>query len=296
MPEARDQLRSGLLQAEIDAILHFHPHGLISFDFEMTGLSPLFDKIIEIAAVKLSPNGELSSFHRLINPLMPIPEKTKKYHGLSNEDLRDKPTLKLPLREFAGFIKNLPMVAHNAQFDASFLFIGLTEARIDYPQSELFDSCKLSRFVFKKESNGPKDHKLSSLAKFFKIDLSHHQALDDSLACLKIYANLLILILEKKIEHHVDHRFLFKLDSFAESKHYILDEKLKGLKRIIETQETIKMKYQGGSMKGKYRKVRPIALLALPKGVILYAECLSSKMMKYFHTKKIKDYKRENDA
>ena len=88
----RPQSKVSLSSKEVSTLLEFFPHGICAFDLEMTGLSPLIDKIIEIAAIKITPNGETSTYHSLVNPLITIPEHTIKYHGLHNEDLKDAPT------------------------------------------------------------------------------------------------------------------------------------------------------------------------------------------------------------
>ena len=80
-----------LTSEEKSSLLGLFPKGLVAVDLETTGLSPLVDKIIEIAAVKLKPDGQITSFHTLINPLIDIPENTIQYHGLRNEDLQKGP-------------------------------------------------------------------------------------------------------------------------------------------------------------------------------------------------------------
>ena len=69
---------------EIASLLSLFPKGLVAVDLETTGLSPLVDKIIEIAAIKITPEGEVSTYHQLINPLIEIPEFTIQFHGLIN--------------------------------------------------------------------------------------------------------------------------------------------------------------------------------------------------------------------
>lgn len=280
---------------EIKILLEFFPNGICAFDLEMTGLSPLFDKIIEIAACRIFPDGSWDTYHSLINPLIPIPEHTIQYHQLTNELLRDAPTLKKPLQSFIDYYGDLPLLAHNAMFDVSFLVRGIHEYHFPISLSSVFDSCRMARTIYKKHESPPENFKLSTLAQYYGFEFSHHQALDDAIICLKVYAQSLI---EYKNNHPEKHlkvlSFLFKLNSFQAPEKYILPNKLKPLKEFVQQRKTVNIKYKGGSSKGNFRPIKPISLLPMPQGLILYAECLNSKMNKYFHVKKIQTLSEES--
>lgn len=66
--------------------MHYFPKGIVAFDLETTGLSPLLDKIIEISAIKITD--KIETFHSLIDPKIPIPDITSKIHGLYDEDVK----------------------------------------------------------------------------------------------------------------------------------------------------------------------------------------------------------------
>ncbi len=284
----RTTVNIDLTKMEKEILLKYFPNGVCAFDLEMTGLSPIFDKIIEIAAIKLLPDGSVEFFHELINPLIEIPEHTIQFHQLTNEQLRNAPTLKKPLREFINFYGNLPLMAHNAMFDASFLIRGIHEYNYEISLSSIFDSCKFARGLYKGKEIKPENFKLSTCAEFFKIDFNHHQALDDAVVCLKVFANTLI---EHDKNHSSDnfkaHSYLFKLNAFQKPEQYILPNKLKEIKTYLVDRKPFYIRYKGGQSKGKYRKVKPISLLPLPQGLVLYAECLKDRMNKYFYIKKI---------
>jgi DNA polymerase III epsilon subunit family exonuclease len=282
---------------EIAIILEFFPEGICAFDLEMTGLSPLFDKIIEIAGCRVLPDGTWDTYHSLVNPLIPIPEHTIKYHQLTNDILRDSPSLKKPLSDFIEYYGNLPLLAHNSMFDASFLMRGIHEYHFPISLSSVYDSCRMARAIYKRQEAPPTNFKLSTLAEFYNFDFDHHQALDDAIVCLKIYAKCLI---EFKNSHKDKNlkvlSFLFKLNSFKNAETYILPNKLKELKNYVQQQKQVYIKYKGGSSKGKLRPIKPVSLLPMPQGLILYAECLNSNMNKYFHVKKIQCLSDKPDA
>lgn len=295
--DQRPQTQLSLTQEEQKILLHYFPNGICAFDLEMTGLSPIFDRIIEIAGIKLTANGLIETFHSLVNPLIPIPEHTIKYHGLQNEDLRDAPTLKQPLRDFLDFIGNIPLVAHNGMFDASFLIMGMNQFNYQAGLSDIYDSCKFARSIFKHKKMDrdlkPDNFKLDTLAKHYQMDFTHHEAVDDAYISLKIFARCLIEyqgsdpLLPLK-----EHSFLFKLNAFKGQGEYILPSKLKEIKELVQTQTLFEIKYKGGTKsKDEFRKIRPLSILALPQGLVLYAECQITHTNKYFKIKKIQSIK-----
>ena len=279
-------------QSEKEILLKYFPKGICSFDLEMTGLSALFDKIIEIAACKLDAEGNFSTYQALVNPLIPIPEYTIEYHGLTNDHLRDCPTLKKPLAEFLEFFGSTPIMAHNAKFDVSFIIRGIHEFNYDISLSSVYDSCVFARTLFKKEEDKPKSYKLSDLASFFKVDFNHHIALDDSVVALKVFAGCLKIFDKNPKDRKLkDLSYLFKLNSFKPAGDYILKKKHEPLKEYILEKKIIQIRYSGGSKKSDFRPIKPISLMALPNGIVLYAHCQETDMNKYFVLKKIKEIK-----
>ncbi|MBT4790438.1 MAG: 3'-5' exonuclease [Halobacteriovoraceae bacterium] len=277
-----------LTDIEVKILLEFFPQGICAFDLEMTGLSPMLDKIIEIAAYKLLADGSFQTYHSLVNPLIPIPPKTIAFHGLTNDILRTAQTLKKPLTQFLDFYQSSPLIAHNAMFDIGFLIRGIHEHNFSISLSSVYDSCKMARNLFKKHPQAPENSKLATLATYFEIDFDHHQALDDAIVCLKIYARCLIELKTKfPNKNNKELSFLFKLNSFQKCENYLLPNKLSALKEYIPLQQKIFIKYKGGSYKGEFRPIKPISLLPMPQGLILYAQCLHTDYNKYFQIKKI---------
>jgi predicted DNA-binding transcriptional regulator YafY len=80
---------------------------------------------------------------------------------------------------------------------------------------------------------------------------------------------------------------LFKLTDFKKSLDLEIPKHLELIKENIFKQNTIDIKYKGGSMKGKFRPIRPISILPMPKGTILYAHCLVSDLYKSFALSKV---------
>lgn len=290
---SRPTYEANFSEKEISELLKVFPQGLVAFDLETTGLSPVIDKIIEIAAVKIDSERQITTYHTLINPLIEIPEYTVQYHNITNDLVKDAPSLKKPIKEFANFIGNLPLIAHNAQFDAGFYMRGLHLYNLIPGKNPVYDSCHLARVAYKKETEiKPENYKLSSLAEFFKIDFTHHQAMDDAVVCLKAFARTLEKVGGDTTQFVKSRAYVFNLKNFKKAVEYELPKKFNLLKEHLPDKLPFQMRYAGGTQGNDFRPVRPIAIIPLPQGLVLYGECLISNMNKNFMLKKIKELKK----
>lgn len=285
---SRSQSALFLTPEEITSILTLFPKGLVAVDLETTGLSPLVDKIIEIAAVKITEDGSVSSYHQLINPLIDIPEFTIQFHGLRNDDLKMSPTIKKPLKEFWDFVGRHPMIAHNSTFDLGYLIKSSHDFQIPFPPLDIFDSCRYARAVYKHKENSPLNFKLSTLSNYVGFELQHHVAIEDTYACLKIMAHLAKAEADHKVM--MEKSFVFRLSHFDSNDCFNYSTRLKGLADLVQNKVLVQLDYRGGSSVGRTRPIRPIGLMPLPKGPVLFAECLITGMNKSFQLKKIKNY------
>ena len=73
---------------------------ILFFDIESTGLNVATDRIVEICAVKIHPNGDQEIKTRRINPTIPISPEAQAVHGISDEDVKDCPTFKQIAKSF----------------------------------------------------------------------------------------------------------------------------------------------------------------------------------------------------
>lgn len=164
----------------------------IVFDTETTGLERLEDRVIEIGGVELInkfPTGR--TFHKFINPQgRQVHAEALAVHGISNEQLLDKPTFAEILDEFLEFFDGAKLVAHNAMFDLGFMNAEL--ARLGKPEiaaERIVDTLALAR---RKHPMGP--NSLDALCKRYGIDNSHrtlHGALLDSQILAEVYIELI---------------------------------------------------------------------------------------------------------
>lgn len=94
---------------------------LVIFDFETTGLDSNSDRIIEIGGLRVENEKRISEFQCLVKPDVPLPEEASKITGITEDMLKDQPSIRDTLPDFLKFINGAILVAHNADFDMAFL-------------------------------------------------------------------------------------------------------------------------------------------------------------------------------
>ena len=160
----------------------------ISFDLETTGLDVDKDEIIEISAVKFI-NGEYhSDFTTFIKPKNEIPKQIIDLTGISNQMVLDAPLIEDVLDEFISFIDNGILVAHNIEFDLSFINRMTNKYQKNLNIENTCDTLLLSRsFLFNLEK-----FNLEYLSLFFDLDIKNsHRAKSDAINTGKILINLI---------------------------------------------------------------------------------------------------------
>ncbi len=164
----------------------------IVLDTETTGFEPESgDRIVEIGALELwnhMPTGK--TYHQYINPERPMPQSAFEVHGLGDEFLADKPVFAAIASDFLDFIKDAPLVIHNASFDMKFINAELGWIGIEpLPMSRAIDTLAIARRKF---PGSPAS--LDALCRRFGIDNSArtlHGALLDAQILAEVYLELI---------------------------------------------------------------------------------------------------------
>ena len=155
----------------------------IVFDIETTGLSPKNCGITQIGALKYKGGEIIGEYSTFVDPKMPIPENITELTGITDEMVKGAPSEKEAVEKFLEFADNNMLVAHNANFDCSFISRVCAENGLDFPNPYL-DTVAVSRYINGDASN----HKLDTLAKYYKLgDFDHHRADADTEMLCRIF-------------------------------------------------------------------------------------------------------------
>ncbi|AXF55104.1 PolC-type DNA polymerase III [Salicibibacter kimchii] len=171
----------------------------VVFDVETTGLSAVYDTIIELAAVKVA-NGEIvDRFESFAQPHVPLPAKITELTGITDEMLKDAPEVSDVLQQFADFVGDAGLVAHNASFDIGFINAGYKKEGWPEVEQPVVDTLEFARFLFPNMKN----HRLNTLCKAFDIELvSHHRAIYDTEATAYLFMKMVRDAKEQGIDQH----------------------------------------------------------------------------------------------
>ena len=159
------------------------------FDIETTGLSVNYDKIIEIAAVRVENNHIVERYNTFVNPERPISQLTTRLTSIKNSDVAMARTIEEVIPEFKAFFEGTVMVAHNAQFDMGFIYKILKDNNLyDGPMTTI-DTLSIARNAY---SNELKRFNLKAVSKYFKVNLEqHHRANYDTEATAEVFLHML---------------------------------------------------------------------------------------------------------
>ncbi|MEJ5350486.1 MAG: exonuclease domain-containing protein [Melioribacteraceae bacterium] len=152
-------------------------------DFETTGTSAKFDKVIEIGIVKIRNGKIVDTFQSFINPGRQIPYSITLLTGITNSDVTDAPYFEELYPRIIDFIGDSILVAHHLNFDYSFLKQECLSANLKVPSNPAICTLKLAKRLFPELPS----KSLGSLTKHFKIRHRNiHRGLGDAMATAKI--------------------------------------------------------------------------------------------------------------
>ncbi len=167
----------------------------VVFDIETTGFSTEHDQIIEIGAVKVE-NGQITDrFSAFVNPHTPIPFEIEKLTGINDDMVLHEPDITEVLPRFLDFCEGAVMVAHNADFDMS--FIRKNAERQSLPCAfTVVDTVSLARVLLPNLNR----YKLDTVAKALNISLeNHHRAVDDAGCTAEIFVKFVEMLKDRDV-------------------------------------------------------------------------------------------------
>lgn len=167
----------------------------VVFDIETTGFSPVNNRIIEIGAVKVCSGEVVDRFSTFINPQVPIPFEIEKLTGIRDDMVMEAPLIEEVLPKFLEFCEGCVLVAHNANFDMSFIMEN--SRRLGLPTEYTYvDTVGIARVLLPNQAK----HTLDAVAKTLNISLeNHHRAVDDAECTAWIFVKFIKMLAEQNI-------------------------------------------------------------------------------------------------
>ena len=136
------------------------------FDVETTGMSPVFDRVVEIAARRIDADGSESVFETLVDPVRSIPAAAVAVHHITDDMVAGAPRFGEAARNFLEFSAGSTLVAHNARFDLAFLQEGLARHGMQLWQGKTIDSLRLVKRCYP----GLPSYRLQDLRQLLRLD------------------------------------------------------------------------------------------------------------------------------
>lgn len=155
-----------------------------AIDLETTGLSPTFDSIIELAAVRFRDGKPVAHYEHLVNPGFSVDEFITELTGITNDMLAGQPKIEKLLPEYLSFIGDDLIVGHNVNFDINFLYDNCILLDLPPVSNDFIDTMRLSKRLYKNWPN----HKLDTMMEELGVgSRGHHRALNDTKLTAECY-------------------------------------------------------------------------------------------------------------
>lgn len=217
----------------------------VAFDVETTGLSSVYDRIIELSAVRFKEGKKIAEFEEFINPERPIPANITDLTGITDEMVSDADSEETVMKAFQVFIEGAVLIAHNASFDIGFVNNAFKNHQLSEISTPVVDTLELSRFLYP----NLKSHRLNTLAKRFDVNLEHHhRAIFDSETTGKL-CDIFLKDAKKKydIKNIADlNNYTHREDAYKQARPFhaiILTKNLEGLKNLYKLESYSNVKY-----------------------------------------------------
>ena len=249
----------------------------VVFDTETTGFNAGgADQMIEIGAVKIKDGEITGRFDELIDPKRHIPDKITELTCITDEMVKGKDDEETVTKRFIEWVGNLPMVAHNAKFDISFIEMAMKKYNLGEFKNTVIDTLELSRTL----DQGYARHSLSALVKRYNVpweEDAHHRADYDAEGTAYVFAKMLKKLESQKFEKIKDLENLVSKDEiykFGRTYHFnaiALNKKgLKNLFEIISLANTVYIYKTPRILRSKLQELR--------EGLLIGSGCYESEV------------------
>jgi DNA polymerase-3 subunit epsilon len=158
---------------------------VVYVDIETTGGSARTSRVLEVAAIRVEPDGSVREFSSLVNPETRVPSTITQITGITSADVVDAPLFNDIADELSDILSGAVFIAHNVRFDYSFLKMELANLGMTFAP-KLLCTVRLSRALYRLE----RGHSLAKLIERYNIPVfALHRALADA-AAIKYFTEL----------------------------------------------------------------------------------------------------------
>ena len=256
----------------------------VVFDTETTGFNAAGgDQMIEIGAVKICNGSIVDRFDELINPGRPIPKKITDLTCITDEMVQGKDDEKTVTKRFLEWAQDLPMVAHNAKFDISFIEMAMKKYNLGEFKNTVIDTLELSRTL----DQGFARHGLSALVKRYNVpweEDAHHRADYDAEGTALVFSKMLQKLNAQNYEKISDLERLVSKDEihkFGRTYHFNAIAKnktgLRNLFKIISLANTVYLYKTPRILRSKLEELR--------EGLLIGSGCYESEVFREARSK-----------
>ncbi len=250
----------------------------VVFDTETTGFYAGSDQMIEIGAVKIQNGKILDRFDELIDPHRPIPKKITELTFITDEMLHGKDNEENVTRRFLEWAGDLPMVAHNAKFDISFMKAACNKYGFKEFDATVLDTMSLARMLHPDWPN----HKLQTLTKRLDVpwdEEKHHRADYDAEGTALCFYKMCKVLNDRNIEttdHLLEEVDMDALVRFSYPFHACVIAKDRvGLKNLFKIISIANTKYL---YKNEQPKIPRRDISKLREGLLIGSGCINGEI------------------
>lgn len=159
------------------------PDSYTLIDIETTGLSSMYDEIIELSAIKVRENKIVNTFSSLIKPKYRIDGFITELTGITNEMVQNAPRIKSIIQDYINFISDDIVIGYNINFDINFIYDNYLECKKLEFNNNFIDLMRICRKLCLLQN-----HKLKTVAEYYNISTDgHHRGLTDCNITFEIY-------------------------------------------------------------------------------------------------------------
>lgn len=248
----------------------------VAFDLETTGLSCRFNKIIEFGAIKFKNNMEIGRKDILINPKEKLSDTITRLTHISDEMLKDKPSIDECLDEILDFIDGCVLISHNLEFDYNFLNEACKRIKGHELNIAGIDTLTISQFLFPEASG----HRLGNVCNRFDVEYdgdSAHRADYDANVLYKVFIPISDMLIKK------GYKTVSSIKYLPKSPENIKHSRLSHLCAIAKNREGLKAIYKLVSLShvkyyGKFPTVPKSKLIELRENLLLGSACFNGEV------------------